>query len=69
MRLKTDDQDLFTYSLEMLEENGWEVFAQTRDLYTDEQLLAEHYDIKTNYELLFHKQGRTICYLKAKKSL
>jgi len=67
IRLKTDDQDLFTYSLETLQEEWREVFAETKDLYNDELLLAEHFDIKTHYEILFHKQGRTICYLKAKK--
>jgi tRNA (guanine-N7-)-methyltransferase len=65
LKLKTDDLELFRYSLEMLKSEGREIIDKTEDLYTS-PLLSEHFDIKTNFEIKFHEKGRTICYLKAK---
>ena len=67
LKLKTDDLDLFRYSIESLKSEGREIIDYTEDLYNS-PLLSEHYDIKTNFEIKFHQQGRTICYLKAKYS-
>jgi tRNA (guanine-N7-)-methyltransferase len=61
IRLKTDDADLFAYSLEMLVQEWWEVLAQTTDLYTS-ALLPDHYGIQTHYEQKFVGQWRTIHY-------
>lgn len=66
LRLKTDDADLFDYSLEMLAQEWWEIVAQTRDLYTSD-LLADHYGIQTHYEQKFVGQWRTIHYCVARK--
>ncbi len=66
LRLKTDDAGLFDYSLEELEANGWEIMAQTRDLY-ESPLLEDHHGIRTHYEKLFVEQGRTIHYVVARK--
>ncbi|AHB41082.1 tRNA (guanine-N(7)-)-methyltransferase [candidate division SR1 bacterium RAAC1_SR1_1] len=67
LKLKTDDVDLFTYSVETLKNEGRTILDQTDDLYND-SLLADHFDIKTHYEQKFHQQGRTIHYLKAIKN-
>jgi tRNA (guanine-N7-)-methyltransferase len=64
LRLKTDDADLFDYSIQMLEQEWWTISDQTKDLYHS-SLLAEHFGIVTDYEYYFHQQGRDICYLKA----
>jgi len=61
LRLKTDDADLFAYSLDMLTQEWWEILLQTTDLYTSD-LLADHYAIQTHYEKKFVWQWRTICY-------
>lgn len=66
LRLKTDDLDLFHYSLETLVSEWWTIINSTEDLYTS-PLLAEHFDIKTNFEIKFHQKGRSICYFKAYK--
>ena len=65
LRLKTDDLDLFRYSLETLKSEGREIIDYTEDLYNS-PLLEEHYGIRTDFEIKFHKKGRSICYLKAK---
>lgn len=67
LKLKTDDLDLFRYSLETLKSEGREIIDYTEDLYVS-PLLSEHYDIKTNFEIKFHEKGRSICYLKARFS-
>jgi tRNA (guanine-N7-)-methyltransferase len=66
LRLKTDDADLFDYSLGSLQEHGWTIVDQTRDLY-ESLLLADHHGIRTYYEKMFVEQGRTIHYLIAHK--
>jgi tRNA (guanine-N7-)-methyltransferase len=66
LKLKTDDADLFAYSVETLKQEWRKILSQTDDLYNS-PLLQEHFDIKTHYEQKFHQQGRTIHYLKAKK--
>lgn len=66
IKLKTDDADLFAYSVETLQQEWRTILAQTDDLYND-PLLSEHFDIKTHYEQKFSEKGRTIHYLKAKK--
>lgn len=67
LRLKTDDADLFDYSLESLMEHDWMIVDQTRDLYQS-LLIADHHGICTYYEKMFVEQGRTIHYLIAQKS-
>lgn len=61
LRLKTDDADLFAYSLEMFVQEWWEMLDQTTDLYKSE-LLWDHYGIQTHYEQKFVGQWRTIHY-------
>lgn len=66
IKLKTDDSDLFSYSVETLKQEWRKILDQTDDLYNS-HLLSEHFDIKTHYEQKFHLQWRTIHYLKAIK--
>ncbi len=68
VRLKTDNHDLFEYSLEVLySESGVTELAYTRDLY-DSEFLAEHYGIKTTYEKKYLEEGTAIKYLRFKFS-
>lgn len=66
LKLKTDDLDLFDYSIETLKSEWWTILDSTKDLYNS-HLLSDHFDIKTYYENHFYQQWRNICYLKAKK--
>jgi tRNA (guanine-N7-)-methyltransferase len=65
LRLKTDDEALFDYSLQSIANHGFKIIAQTKDLYANEILLAEHHGIETFYEKKFTKLGRNIHYLVA----
>lgn len=66
LHLKTDNQDLFDYSLETWQENkNLEILKSTKDLYATD-FVDDVLEIKTVYEKKFLAQGLTICYLKAK---
>ena len=65
LRLKTDNLELFEYSIEQLELANIEVLDQTTDLYKSD-LNQEHYGLVTKFESVFIKRGFTIKYLKAK---
>jgi len=63
-RFKTDNTDLFNFTLEELSmRNDLIDFASTHDLYQSE-LRPECYDIKTKYEEMFATQGEKIKYLR-----
>lgn len=62
LRLKTDDRDLFDFSLAMIREHGREILDYTYDL-DNSPLLADHHDIHTNYEQKWKAKGRSINYL------
>lgn len=61
VRLKTDDKDLFDYSVEQFQLDGWENIAFTHDLHNS-SLLADHHDIQTHYEKLALDEWRHINY-------
>lgn len=62
--LKTDNQDLFEYSLEVLtSETDVADLIYTRDLYHSE-FVGEHYGIQTTYEKKYLEEGTKIKYLK-----
>lgn len=61
VRLKTDDKDLFDFSVQMLTQEWRENIALTYDL-DDSPLLADHYGIITNYEKMRRQKWRSICY-------
>jgi tRNA (guanine-N7-)-methyltransferase len=59
VEFKTDNQELFTFSLESVEEAGWELLAATRDLHHDDILLVDN--VMTEYEEKFSSMGQPIC--------
>jgi len=64
VRLKTDNTDLYQYSLEVVQErNDVADLRFTDDLYRSE-LQPECFDIRTRYEQQFAAQGETIKYLR-----
>lgn len=63
-RFKTDNTDLFNYTLEELSyRNDLEDYQYTHDLY-DSSLRPECFDIKTKYEEMFTLKGERIKYLR-----
>ncbi len=59
---KTDNRDLFDFSLEEIGEAGWELEKQTFDLHHSEYCQG---NIMTEYEEKFVAQGKPICMLQA----
>ncbi len=59
VEFKTDNQDLFTFSLEEVEESKWEFLAKTRDLHHEEELCKGN--VMTEYEEKFSSMGNPIC--------
>jgi tRNA (guanine-N7-)-methyltransferase len=67
VNLKTDNQLLYEYTLEVLAERGEEVFVSTADVYSDfpdDKVL----NIKTFYEQMFLAEGKTIKYIRFRVS-
>ena len=65
LEFKTDNQDLFTFSLEEVPEAGWKLDASTRDLHHD-PVLSEG-NVMTEYEEKFSSKGNPICKLIASR--
>ena len=65
LEFKTDNQDLFTFSLEEIPEAGWRLDASTRDLHNNEELNAGN--VMTEYEEKFSSMGNPICKLIASR--
>ncbi len=55
---KTDNRDLFDFSLEQANESGWNIVAKTYDLHSSELNAG---NIMTEYEERFSSQGVPIC--------
>ena len=67
LEFKTDNQDLFTFSLEEIGNSDiWHVDASTRDLHHDP--VMNQGNIMTEYEEKFSSQGNPICKLIASRS-
>ncbi|PWJ44970.1 tRNA (guanosine(46)-N7)-methyltransferase TrmB [Sediminitomix flava] len=62
VRFKTDNQGLFEYTLEVLEEEKIPTEVQTFNLYEEPELMKEHHGIKTRYERKFTAEGHNIHY-------
>jgi tRNA (guanine-N7-)-methyltransferase len=62
IHLKTDNQDLYTYTKGIVEKNRLEIISDANDLYADKPADAILF-IRTHYENIFLKEGRKICYL------
>ena len=63
VEFKTDNENLFEYSLESIREAGWKITACTRDLHHSP--MAEG-NVMTEYEEKFAAKGNRICKLAAK---
>jgi tRNA (guanine-N7-)-methyltransferase len=61
VEFKTDNQELFTFSLEEISAAGWTLTASTRDLHHDAVL--NEGNIMTEYEEKFSSLGNPICKL------
>lgn len=62
INLKTDNTELFQYTLSLVEKNDLCLINSTRDLYGD-NTLNDILSIKTHYESLFLKEGMKIYFL------
>ena len=58
VEFKTDNTELFDFSLEEIEPAGWTLIAQTRDLHASEMGAG---NIMTEYEEKFSANGQKIC--------
>ena len=65
LEFKTDNQDLFTFSLEEVPEAGWILDAYTRDLHHD--VIMNKDNVMTEYEEKFSSLGNPICKLIASR--
>ena len=63
VHLKTDNKDLYDYSLALVKEQGLKILEQTDDLY-ESHLLDHHHGLQTTYEKRYLEQGIKINYLK-----
>ncbi|GAB4053069.1 tRNA (guanosine(46)-N7)-methyltransferase TrmB [Spirosoma litoris] len=68
LHLKTDNPELFAYSLEQVQAMGCTDLQFTTDLYNS-PLNGIHIGIKTKYEQLFFDKGFTINYLQCKTAV
>ena len=62
IHLKTDSNFQYHYTLEMVKENGFQILAETEDLYHSD-LLTEVLSIQTFYEKQWKDRGIPIKYL------
>lgn len=66
--LKTDNPELFVYSIDKIKERSFTDLHYTTDLYRS-SLNDMHFGIKTKYEQLFYNKGFTINYLQCRTSI
>ena len=59
IEFKTDNRDLFDYSLEAVPEAGWRILASTYDLHADP--VMREGNVMTEYEEKFTAAGNPIC--------
>lgn len=62
INLKTDNDGLYAYTVQIVDELGLHSYKQTTDLYTS-PLYDEVMQIKTHYERIYLKQGKNINYI------
>ena len=61
VEFKTDNKDLFEFSLEEVKESPWELLAHTFDLHNEEKMMEGN--VMTEYEEKFSSMGNPICKL------
>lgn len=67
IEFKTDNKDLFDFSIEEIKNSNFKILEYTYDLHNDEKMNANN--IMTEYEEKFSKIGNKICKLIAKNSI
>jgi tRNA (guanine-N7-)-methyltransferase len=65
VEFKTDNDQLFQFSLEQVPEAGWQIVEQTWDLHNDERLSEGN--VMTEYESKFSAMGNPIHKLIARR--
>lgn len=60
IELKTDNDSFYTWSLEEIKNNNWEVLYTTSDLYSELNNKFNSNNIKTEYEKRFIKENKNI---------
>jgi len=63
VEFKTDNRDLFEFSLEEVEAAGWKLMAHTFDLHHEDAMMEGN--VMTEYEEKFSSMGNPICKLVA----
>jgi len=63
--IKTDNDFLYKFTLESLEEFGAQILYKTDDLYSSNKLKD---NVKTGYEIKWHNRGKNINFIEAKFS-
>ena len=61
VEFKTDNRELFDYSLEAIPEAGWKISASTFDLHHNAEM--NEGNVMTEYETKFSAEGKPICKL------
>lgn len=65
VEFKTDNRELFDYSLESIPAAGWRILRSTLDLHHEEEMAKDN--VMTEYETKFAGQGKPICKLIARR--
>ncbi len=65
VHLKTDNYNLYLYTMKMIDHNGIDLIAATDDLYSSD-IKGDATDIKTYYETMFLEEGKKINYIEFK---
>ncbi|MEW6468062.1 MAG: tRNA (guanosine(46)-N7)-methyltransferase TrmB [Bacteroidota bacterium] len=64
IHLKTDNKELYDYTLEVIGQNNYRLLDHTADLYAQQDRLEEAKSIQTFYESGFLREGKKICYIR-----
>ena len=64
IEFKTDNQELFEFSLEEIDAGTWELVAVSHDLHKDPEL--SHDNVMTEYEARWSAEGKPICYMQVR---
>lgn len=63
LKFKTDNDELFHWSVKSLQDNGWKILYITNDLHHDDKNTT---NVMTGYERKWSSMGKNINYLEAK---
>ena len=63
INLKTDDDDLYAYTLDLIKEKNYELLESNNDIYNWPEI-TEELKIRTYYEMKWLEKGKTIKYIK-----